>query len=207
MFSVLVPTTSSSIQDGYVQVTASNVQAPGYDFTETKILNPYGYYSVPVDYAQGFMLNSMGSVYQRFVGGYFNVLSSTAPQLVAGESMHFTMGWYIVYHNSSVQYQTNPDTNVVANNVTATAANGEGFQQMMLNRIAELQANVTYLTGLVNQLQSHTHTSGESGSPTSTPIQTFTNPSTPSTFAKDNTYLGKGGNAQCLINQYAKVYS
>lgn len=177
-----------------VRINVQSVFGDGNILSEIGIIAPYGVGSVPPKNINTIVTTVNGSSKKLYSIGVVDGVPKIKTTPIQGESWLRSLKYMLLVMNGAVKvFRINDEE------FDPTLNNGEAFVQTMINRINEMQTQITYLSTLVNQLQSHTHPSNGAA-----PSQTFTTPTTPSALAKDKTYLtsGKG-----LINDLGEMYT
>lgn len=157
--------------------------------------NNYNAKDAQVDYIASVAPYGIGSLANRgskclvipVFGTNQHLVSVGIEMVVPPCKVQFSDGESWIYSNKYVLSTQNDTVNayrIKDADYFATLPNGQFIGAMMLNRINELQAQISYLTTLVGQLQNHSHPSNGA-----TPSQTFTTPSTPATLAQDKNYI------------------
>lgn len=190
-----------SVKSVYLQM--ANVFGFGNKIDNIDMLSPYGDGCVPPKGFSGVVAPVNGSGKKLYFLGGVNAIPDIPHDPAIGESWKSSLKYVLIQQNDAVRAYRIGDEEF-----NATLPNGESFVEMMVNRINELQTNIDYLTNLVSQLQNHTHQilnvqGGMETKNSQPPIQTFSNPPTPSTLQKDEDYLTTG---KALIDDLGKVY-
>lgn len=154
---------------------------------------PWGFGSLANKSSRMLAIPTYGTNQATAVIGVELVIPPVKNDLKDGECWTHSNKYLLAVQNDTVNAYRINDLNYFA-----TLPNGQFMGAMMLNRINEMQAQITYLTTLVSQLQGHSHPSNGA-----TPSQTFTTPSTPSTLATDKSYINAG---KYLINDKGTMY-
>lgn len=185
----------------YVALSVTNVILKSYTISDCYSVYPYGQGGYPQDNTNVFLSPIQGSNKTYICLGFVNGVPTNLPYVFKqGESWGYSKRYLLSYQNDAINAYRFDD-----NNFTTTLPQGQFMGSMMLNRINELQEQITYLTTLVSQLQAHTHTYLNVGvpTPTSSPLSVFSIPTTPTTLAKDTNLIN---NENYLINDKGIVY-
>lgn len=176
-----------------IRMDVASIFADGNILSELGIITPYGVGSIPPKNIGMIVAPINGSAKKLYGIGVVDGVPKVKNIPIEGESWLRSLKYLLMVKNSAIKaFRIDDD------NFNPTLPNGEAFVQTMLNRINELQAQITYLTTLVGQLQNHTHPSNGAS-----PSQTFSTPSTPATLAKDKNYLSSG---KGLIDDLGEMY-
>lgn len=191
---VSVETRTSVNNVEFLVGTVTNMLGQNNQTSNIQQCTPYGMSSYPVDFGKCVVQPINGSNKDYVISGFVQGLpTDITHEVVSGESWLYSTKYVLIAQNDGLMAYRND------NLLHATLPIGESVVATMLNRINEMQAQITYLTTLVSQLQSHSHPGN--GTP---PSQTFTTPSTPATLAKDKAYLTAG---KALIDDNGEVYA
>lgn len=191
LYSKVINSAMTAINE--IRIDVSSIFADGNILSELGIITPYGVGSIPPKNIGMIVAPINGSAKKLYGLGVVDGVPKVKDTPLEGESWLRSLKYLLMIKNSAIKaFRIDDDE------FNPTLPNGEAFVQTMLNRINELQAQITYLTTLVSQLQGHSHPSN--GAP---PSQTFSTPSTPSTLAKDKSYLSSG---KGLIDDLGEMY-
>jgi len=189
-----------------VRLNVNEVFGSG-NLSSMDIINPYGVGNIPPNNTNVFLTSVNNSSKCLFATGGVTAIPRLLREPVQGESWSYSQKYALVYQNDGIKAYRQADTPDFA----CTLPNGEAFVQMMVNRIAELEAMVATINSNYTELKSawtsHTHSGvtpggGNTGGATSALTQNNIVPLP--TQAKDKAYLMAG---KALIDDLGEVYT
>lgn len=184
-------------QDGIFPAVTANLNynsINGYTITESTIVTPYGFVSIPDD-GESCVYSPIGDFTAAYISGYTNQLDSNSnlSDLLKGETALFSKGNYTLKVKNDKLFITftNDANDVISSRVT----NDENVNTILIDLIAEIKSLETKFNNFITtKFNLHLHSGVQAGTDMSG-ITTIPDTSyTPTAnFVRDDTFLGSDG--------------